>query len=241
MSAKTAQLQLQVSVITPTYNRPEHIRNAISVYRAQTFPKEQMEWIFLDDGDESVEAIIMDEAWDLPNIRYIRSYDRLPLGTKRNLLNAEARAPIIVNWDDDDYYVPERITYIVSLFKAHPYTNLVGSSKMYFYFKDDESIWSLGPFGPNHSTNGPLAYRSIYLRDHSYEADATRTEEPYFMRDFTEPLIQMDPIKAILVICHEENTVNKNTIRQAGNPFSARTGLKLADFIKDPEMAARFR
>jgi glycosyltransferase involved in cell wall biosynthesis len=233
-------MKLQVSVITPTYNRTEHIRNAIAAYKAQTFPKDQMEWIILDDGDEPVEAILMDEAWDLPNIRYIREYRQLPLGEKRNRLNKEARAPIIVAWDDDDYYVPERIEYIVSLFKANPKVEVVGSSLMYFYFKDDQSIWSLGPFGPFHSTNGPLAYRATYAKTHAYEAKALKTEEPYFLNNFTEPLIQMDPMKAILVICHEANTVNKNDMRRT-NAAARKTNLNLSDFIKDEEMQIRFK
>jgi glycosyltransferase involved in cell wall biosynthesis len=232
-------MKLQVSVITPTYNRTEHIRNAIAVYRAQTFPKDQMEWIILDDGDEPVEAIIMDEAYDLPNIRYIREYRKLPLGEKRNRLNKEAKAPIIVAWDDDDYYIPERIEYIVSLFKANPQIEVAGSSLMYFYFKDDHSIWSLGPFGPNHSTNGPLAYRATYAKTHAYDAKALKTEEPHFLKNFTEPLIQMDPMKAILVICHEANTVNKNDLRLT-NAAAKKTNLSLSDFIKDKEMQIRF-
>ncbi len=233
-------MKLQVSVITPTYNRTTHIRNAIAAYRAQTFPKEQMEWIILDDGDEPVEAILMDEAWDLPNIRYIREYKRLPLGEKRNRLNKAARAPIIVAWDDDDYYIPERIEYIVGLFKTNPQVDLVGSSQMYFYFKDDRSIWSLGPFGPNHSTNGPLAYRASYAKTHAYNAKALKTEEPYFLNNFTVPLIQMDPMKAILVICHEANTVNKNDLRLT-NAAAKKTNLTLSDFIKDEEMQKRFQ
>lgn len=233
-------MKLQVSVITPTYNRTEHIRNAIAAYRAQTFPKDQMEWIILDDGDEPVEAILMDEAWDIPNIRYIREYCRLPLGAKRNRLNKEAKAPIIVAWDDDDYYVPERIEYIVDLFKENPHVDLAGSSKMYFYFKDDQSIWSLGPFALFHSTNGPLAYRARYTQLHSYDEGANKTEEPHFLENFTEPLIQMDPMKAILVMCHEANTVNKNDIRRT-NPGAKPTSFTLEDFIKDPEMQKRFR
>lgn len=241
MSLITSKInKLQVSVITPTYNRTGHIRNAIAAYRAQTFPKDLMEWIILDDGDEPVEAILMDEAWDIPNIRYIREYSRLPLGAKRNRLNQESKAPIIVSWDDDDYYVPDRIEYIVRLFKENPRIDLVGSSKMYFYFKDDQSIWSLGPFGQFHSTNGPLAYRARYAQLHSYNANATRTEEPQFLENFTKPLIQMDPLKAILVICHETNTVNKNDIRRTGNPAAKKTTLTIADFIKDPDMIYRF-
>ncbi len=221
---------LEVSVITPTFNRISHIRNAIKYYRRQTFPHSAMEWIILDDGTESVEAIIMDETFDLPNIRYIRSYKKETIGAKRNRLNQEARAPLIVAWDDDDYYHPDRIQHIVTSFKCNPTLNVAGSSLMYFYFADDNSIWKLGPFGPNHSTNGPLAYRASYVKTHKYDETVKNTEEPSFLNNFTEPMIQLDPMKAILVMVHDTNTVNKDTIR-TGNPSASKTTLSLKDFM----------
>lgn len=222
--------QLKVSVITPTYNRISHLRNAIKYYRQQTFHHNQMEWIILDDGTESAEAIILDEAFDLPNIRYIRLYKKATIGAKRNRLNAEAKAPIIVAWDDDDYYHPDRIKHIVESFKLYPTLNVAGSSVMYFYFSDDNSIWKLGPFGLNHSTNGPLAYRKSYATTHKYDETVTRTEEPSFLNNFTEPMIQLDPIKAILVMVHDTNTVSKDTIRR-GNGMAEKTTLSLKDFM----------
>lgn len=222
--------QLQVSVITPTYNRIDYIRNAIKYYRNQDFPHESMEWIILDDGTEPVEAILLDEADDIPNIRYVREYSKLPIGAKRNKLNSLAQASIIVAWDDDDFYPRNRISMIVDAFKRNPDKELAGSSLMYYYFKDDQSIWSLGPFGPNHSCNGPLAYRSSYLLNHKYRDTVLATEETEFLNNYTEPMIQLDPMKAILVIVHENNTVSKASIRAPNNPLSKKTALTLADF-----------
>ncbi len=223
--------QLHVSVITPTYNRISQIRNAIKYYRKQTYPHELMEWIILDDGTDVAEAIVMDEAFDLPNIRYIRSYAKQTIGAKRNRLNSEARAPIIISWDDDDFYPPERISYIVSQFKLHPTLNVAGSSLMYFYFNDDNSIWKLGPFGPNHSTNGPLAFRKSYADRNRYDEKVNSAEEASFLNNFTEPMIQLDPRKSILVMVHNTNTVAKDSIRN-GNPSAEKTTLSLKDWIK---------
>ncbi len=51
-----------VSVITPTYNRRCFIPAAIECYKHQTYPKERMEWIILDDGTESVEDLFTEAA-----------------------------------------------------------------------------------------------------------------------------------------------------------------------------------
>lgn len=233
--------KIAVSVITPTYNRPKFIRNAIAIYRAQTFPKELMEWIILDDGDQPVEAILLDEAYDIPNIRYIREYSKQTIGAKRNRLNREAKGAIIVSWDDDDYYPPDRIKCIIDIFTTHSNVQLVGSSLLYYYFKDDHTIWSLGPFGKYHSTNGPLAYTKNYSNTHKYDESVFKTEEPSFLNNFMEPLIQMDPKKAMLVICHEENTSNKDNIRNGLNSAARKTSFKIEDFIEDEELIRLYK
>ncbi len=239
-SSLSSSTQLQVSVITPTYNRVDFIRRSIEVYRQQTFPKDLMEWIILDDGTEPVEAVLLDEASDIPNIRYVRLYEKHTIGAKRNLLNKLAYAPIIVSWDDDDYYCPERIQMIVNSFKRNPTIELAGSSQMYFYFNDDNSIWSLGPFGQYHSTNGPLAYKASYSKKHLYDEYVLKTEEPSFLSNFTEKMIQLDPMKAILVMVHGLNTSEKDVIRDPKNQAAKKTNLKLEDFIHDAMLRERF-
>ena len=47
-----------VSVCTPTYNRRQFIPQRIECYKQQTYPKELMEWIVVDDGEDSVEEIL---------------------------------------------------------------------------------------------------------------------------------------------------------------------------------------
>lgn len=49
-----------VSVCTPTYNRRMFIPQLIKCYEAQTYPKELMEWIIIDDGEDSVEDLFKD-------------------------------------------------------------------------------------------------------------------------------------------------------------------------------------
>ncbi len=231
--------QIKVSVITPTFNRSQFIRRSIECYRKQTFPLNQMEWIILDDGTEPIDAILLDAADDIPNIRYIREYKKQTIGAKRNRLNAEAQAPIIVAWDDDDYYPPNRIEHIVNQFERNHKIQLAGSSLMFFYFKDDKSIWSLGPFAPNHSSNGPLAYRRQYALTHKYDETIKRTEEPSFLNNYTEPMIQLDPYKSIVVMIHTENTVEKDNIRH-NNPAAKKTKLTLDALIEDKTIRGMF-
>lgn len=218
-----------LSVITPTYNRRKHFAAALDCYLAQTWPLSHREWIILEDGTETVADLVADAVAAHPGlqIRHVRSETKATVGAKRNTLNGLARGDIIVCWDDDDYYVPDRLQHIVNVL-AQRSVPVVGSSAMYFYFKDDGSIWLNGPYAPNHSTAGPLAYRRAYAETHKFDESVRFAEESAFLAGAT--VAQLDPRRAILVMVHETNTYAKDGIRTS--PLSKRTTLKLRDFIR---------
>jgi|LauGreDrversion4_2_1035121.scaffolds.fasta_scaffold08053_3 glycosyltransferase involved in cell wall biosynthesis len=203
-----------VSVLTPTYNRRRFIPTLIEIYRSQTFPKQKMEWLILDDGKDSVEDLFRPLTLELPNIRYLRSHDKLRIGAKRNLLNREARGEILIAMDDDDYYPPERIATVVHAFTRHPDIDLAGASEMWLYYRDTQQVMAVGPYHPHHATNGTMAWRKRYALEHQYNEYVTHGEETSFLEDYRHPMIQLDPRKTILVICHSDNTVDKFKMRR---------------------------
>jgi glycosyltransferase involved in cell wall biosynthesis len=231
-----------VSVITPTYNRRRFIPYLIQCYDAQTYKKENMEWIILDDGQDKVEDLITEAAKRIPNIRYIPLDEKLTIGEKRNRLNDEAIGSIIVAMDDDDYYPPERVSHVVARFSNSKDIQLAGSSEVYMYYSDIKEIYKLGPYNPNHATNGTMAWRKSYSNTHRYDDTVTHAEEQSFLEGYKHKMIQLDPFKVMLVMSHSENTFDKKKMRDevGKNPFIAKTTYKLKDFIKDPEVRTFF-
>jgi glycosyltransferase involved in cell wall biosynthesis len=230
-----------VSVVTPTYNRRKFIPILIEIYKSQTFPKSKMEWIILDDGKDAVEDLFEPLTQQLPNIRYIRSYDKLRIGAKRNLLNREARGDIVIAMDDDDYYPPDRVQTVVQAFKKHPHVDLAGSSEMWLYYHDTRKVMIAGPYHPNHATNGTMAWRKTYADTHQYNEYVTQGEESSFLEEYRHPMIQLDPQKTILVICHSDNTVDKFKMRKEHLSSHIRPAFQmkespytLVQLVKDP-------
>ena len=224
-----------VSVITPTCNRRRFISAAIACFKNQTYPQNRMEWIVLDDGADSVEDVFAAAA--LPNLRYIRSEEKQTIGAKRNRLNKEAKGDIIVAMDDDDYYPPERVGHCVQRLRAIRLVDVVGSSEMYYYFASRKEIWKFGPMPvPNHTTNGPMAYRKSYAQKHIYDEEVSNAEESSFLNSYKSAVNQLDSRKCILVIAHSENTYNKEKMIDGSNPFMKKTSMKLKDFIKDARL-----
>jgi glycosyltransferase involved in cell wall biosynthesis len=232
-----------VSVLTPTYNRRRFIPSLIACYKAQTYPKHRMEWIVLDDGTDSVEDLFSSAELRaaVPNLRYIRLPDKLTIGAKRNRLNAEARGEICVAMDDDDYYTPDRVAAAVTAFKKQPNVQLAGASEIYMYYTDIQTIYKLGPYHANHATNGTMAWRASYAATHRYDETVTHAEEKSFLDDYNHPMIQLDPMKVMLVMSHSENTFDKTKMREVESPVMKRTAMKLNQFIKDKALRDFFK
>jgi glycosyltransferase involved in cell wall biosynthesis len=207
-------MSIEVSVVTPTYNRRMFIPTLIDIYRAQTFPKDKMEWIIIDDGRDKVNDLFEEASKIIPNIRYIYKDEKMRLGAKRNELNKEARGSIIVAMDDDDYYPPDRVSSVVAAFKKNPKIELAGSSEMNLYYLDSKKIYTIGPYTATHATNGTMAWRKSYAEKHKYDEFVTKAEEITFLENFKHPMIQLNPLSTILVICHTDNTADKNELRE---------------------------
>lgn len=193
-----------------------------------------MEWVILDDGTDPIEDLIIPYKSKLA-IQYIRVPEKLNVGAKRNRLHAAARGEILVTMDDDDYYPPERVAHAVTTLRGHKGARLAGASRNHLYFTDDGSIWAVGPYGPNHATFGTMAYTKEYAMAHPCDETKLNAEEVEFTREYKEPLVQLNPMKVMLVLCHAENTFNKSQLRAVETPFVKKTGLKLRNFVGTAE------
>ena len=222
-----------VSVVTPTYNRRKFIPTIIELYKAQTYPKDRMEWIIYDDGTDSVRDLFDEASKTIPNIRYFYLPNKVNIGAKRNWLNDAAKGDIILSIDDDDYQFPERISHTVSAMSRYPNVNLAGSSEVYMYYTDNGTFYKFGPYMPNHETNNTLAVRKIYAKTHKYDETVVNGEEKSFLEGYKHPLIQLDSLKVILAISHLENTFNKAKFREQESKFVVKSALKLRDLIRD--------
>jgi len=226
-----------VSIVTPTYDRGRFIESMVACYKAQTYPKNRMEWIILDDGTEKVQELVETYTKGLPNIRYIALEDKLNIGAKRNRLNKEAKGELIISMDDDDWYSPDRVAHVVKRFAENPTIQLAGCSELYIFYSDTGEILKIGPYGKKHATNGTMAYRASYAKTHVYDETVVYAEEKSFLEDYKHPMIQLDPIKTMLVMSHSENTFDKNQFREnKTNPFVKKTTLQLNHFVKDKSL-----
>ena len=218
-----------VSVCTPTFNRRPFIPTMLECFNNQTYPKDRIEWIIVDDGTDKITDLI--GKANIPQIKYFCLDKKMSLGEKRNYMHKQAKGSIIVYMDDDDYYPPERISHAVQRLQDRPDALCAGSSEMYIYFKHIQKMYQSGPYAPNHATAGTFAFRKELLEQTEYENHAALAEEKAFLKNYTIPFVQLDPMKTILVFSHEHNTFDKRKLLENPHPDVFKESPKTVDMF----------
>lgn len=227
-----------VSICTPTFNRRPFIPYMIKCFEHQTYPKDKMEWIIIDDGTDKIEDMVS----HIPQVKYFKYEDKMLLGRKRNLMHEKSSGEILVYMDDDDYYPPDRVMHAVESLQKNTRVLAAGSSKVFVYFKHIQKMYQFGPYGPNHATAATFAFKRELLKQTSYNDNETLAEEKHFLKNYTIPFVQLNPMKSILVFSHNQNSFDKKILLQnVGNdPNIHETTITVDDFVKEQDIKRFF-
>lgn len=100
----------KVSVIVPTYNRPDRLREALQSILAQTF--QDFEIIVVNDGETDVSPVI-DALSHGGRITHVKHARNAGLAASRNTGVRLSRGTYIAYLDDDDRYYPNHLAILV--------------------------------------------------------------------------------------------------------------------------------
>ena len=225
----------RVSICTPTFNRRPFFKGIIESVLSQDYPHNLLEWVIVDDGMDKIGDLVK----DIPFVKYFPIDEKMPLGKKRNYMHdmcsfKEDNA-IIVYMDDDDFYPVNRVAHAVDKL-INSKALCAGSSELYIWFNTLNKMYRFGPYGPNHSTAGTFAFKRVLLKETRYEDNAVLAEEKFFLKDYTIPFVQLEPLKTILVFSHEQNTFDKRKLIDTNNKMCHESALKVKNFIKTPSL-----
>lgn len=110
-----------ISCICITRERPYLLNRAIRCFREQTYPTKELIILYEDDDHDTNYFLEAQSAEVLQNIQVIKipkSPDQY-LGQLRNIAIQRASGTYICQWDDDDWYHPERLQYQYKLLVEH--------------------------------------------------------------------------------------------------------------------------
>ncbi|MSQ47316.1 MAG: glycosyltransferase family 2 protein [Deltaproteobacteria bacterium] len=104
----------RVTVVIPTYNRRDLVREAIASVTAQSYP--DVEVIVVDDGSDDGTAEVVRR---FAGVQYVYQENR-GVSVARNVGVARARGELIAFLDSDDLWQPDKLTHQVACFEQNP-------------------------------------------------------------------------------------------------------------------------
>jgi glycosyltransferase involved in cell wall biosynthesis len=102
-----------ISVLLPTYARPEFLRESIECFLRQTYTDSEL--VVLNDWTGHT------IHFEHPRVRVFNKTDgeRRSLGEVRNWLCSQARGDVVTDWDDDDIYLPKHLEHALSMMEKY--------------------------------------------------------------------------------------------------------------------------
>jgi glycosyltransferase involved in cell wall biosynthesis len=116
-AVEAAAMSPAVSIIVPTFNRPQFLAPALESVFAQTFA--DWELIIADDGSSVNTRAYLQSVADPPRVKVIwLSHSGRP-GVVRNAALREARGEYIAFLDSDDLWLPQKLAVQIASLRRH--------------------------------------------------------------------------------------------------------------------------
>lgn len=197
-----------VSIVTLTYNRRLFMPLAQYSYMIQSYPENKMEWVIVDDGEDSIEDTLI----GIPNVKYIRLDKKTSIGEKRNIGVQSAMYNTIVMMDDDDVYPNNSVLHRVAMLGKDPKKQCVFCTTIPCY--DIQKHISFMNVPPN---TLPMAQRvseaSLGFTREFWEArkftDIQIAEGNAFIHGREEMCRELSPQEVIVSLVHSTNTSSR--------------------------------
>jgi len=125
-----------VSVIIPSYNAANYVREAIDSALAQTY--RNIEIVVVDDGSKDDTRKILEPYIEKKSIVYIHQENK-GLSGARNTGIKNARGAFIAFLDADDMFLPEKIEKQAGYLVAHPECS-VSYCDIYHFYEDEPAM-----------------------------------------------------------------------------------------------------
>lgn len=232
-----------VSVIIPTWNRAEFVRDAIDSVLAQDYPS--LELLVIDDGSTDATPEVVRSYGD--KVRYIRQANG-GAASARNRGIAEATGEFVAFLDSDDLFLPGKLTEQVREFARQPEVVMVYS---WFSILDASGRERLGRrFAATgqiarslvaHSMQGPLATPTVMVRRAALLA-AGGFDETMRLSEDTDlwcRLARLGPVGLVPRVLVQVRRHDGNLSRGPGRARFLAASLRILDkaFAADPTLA----
>ncbi|GEM_PF-3246886 len=155
----------KISVIIPTYNRPDRLRRCLESVARQTLSKEDFEVFIMDDGSERDNRPVVDEFSGEMDLTYVKCEKEGPAASRNKGLK-RANAPVVAFADDDCVLDEGWLSAIHEGFERHPGISCLKGRTLAFEPNEFAGACEKYIYGSkkSHATNN-IAYRKEVFGD----------------------------------------------------------------------------
>jgi hypothetical protein len=197
-----------VSIITLTYNRRIFMPLAQYSYMIQCYPEDKLEWVIVDDGEDSIEDTLI----GIKNVKYIRLNEKTSIGQKRNIGIEAAMYDTLVMMDDDDVYPNNSVLHRVAMLEKAPKKQCVFCTTIPCYdIQKHISFMNVPPYTLPMServSEASLAFTREFWNTRNF-SDIQIAEGNAFIHDREEMCREISPQEVIVSLVHSKNTSSR--------------------------------
>jgi hypothetical protein len=197
-----------VSIVTLTKDRRIFMPLAKYSYMIQSYPEDKLEWVIVDDGEDSIEDTLI----GVPNVKYVRSDPGMTIGEKRNVGVQNAMYDTIVMMDDDDVYPNNSVLHRVAMMMKSPQKECVFSTTIPCYdIKKYSSFMNVPPLTLRMServSEATLAFTKKFWEQNKFD-NIHIAEGNAFIHGRESMCREVSPQEVIVSLCHPKNTSSR--------------------------------
>lgn len=170
----------KVSIITPVYNRPQYLEEAVLSIQSQTYT--DWEHIIIDDGSTNpLTQEVLKRIESNPKVTILKK-ENAGLGAARNFGIEQCTGEFILTLDDDDKWREDFIEKALDMFKRDDTLGAV-TSRFQEIGDRDRLIMPLGGSVKNFLVGNNCAHAMFKKKDW---ADAGKYDEDYSFQAYTD-------------------------------------------------------
>ena len=198
-----------ISIITITKNRREFMPLAKYCYLLQTYPAEKLEWVIVDDGDDSIE----DTLFGIPNLTYVRCDPGMTIGQKRNFAISKAMYDVFVMMDDDDVYPENSVLHRVAMMMKEPVKECAFCTTIPCYdIVKYNSFMNVPPMTLHMSeriSEATMIFTRKFWEENKFAEDVNIAEGDAFIRGREHMCRELSPQEVIVSLVHPKNSSSR--------------------------------
>jgi glycosyltransferase involved in cell wall biosynthesis len=121
-------------------NRFDYFQRSVRCYADQTYPNKEL--LVINEGPKEYQEKIAQHLSGRQDVKLIFLDGWYSLGSLRNISIALSQGDLFVQWDDDDFNMPERLAIQYNYLSNHPKARICYlSEQLHYYFNSNYLFW----------------------------------------------------------------------------------------------------